>query len=93
VRGLFEHYFILPEKIHFSARTIQRTVKSVANAATISRPVSPHVLRHSFAMLWIHKGGSTRALQMMLGHDHLSTTEIYLNMSPEFMLHEFRSKW
>ncbi len=30
---------------------------------------------------------------MMLGHDHLSTTEIYLNMSPEFMLHEFQTKW
>ena len=93
VRALFEHYFILHETIDFSARTIQRIVKRVANAATISRPVSPHVLRHTFAILWIHKGGSTRSLQMMLGHDHLSTTEIYLNMSPEFMLHEFQTKW
>ncbi len=67
VRALFEHYFILHETIDFSARTIQRTVKRVANAATISRPVSPHVLRHTFAILWIHKGGSTRSLQMMLG--------------------------
>ena len=93
LRALLEHYFVLHETIPFSTRTIQRLVKRVANAALISRPVSPHVLRHTFAVLWIHKGGSTRALQLMLGHDHLSTTEIYLNLSPEFVLNEFEVKW
>jgi integrase/recombinase XerD len=39
------------------------------------------------------KGISTRALQDILGHDHLSTTEIYLNLSPEEVIREFRSKW
>lgn len=51
------------------------------------------MLRHTFAVLWIHKGGSTRALQLMLGHGHLATTEIYLNLSPEHVLQEFRAKW
>ncbi|MEE2778799.1 MAG: tyrosine-type recombinase/integrase [Acidobacteriota bacterium] len=48
----------------------------------------PHILRHTFAVLWIHKGGSTLAPQLMLGHDHLATTEIYLDVSPELVLHE-----
>ena len=40
-RALIEHYFILHERIDFSGRTIQRTVKRGANAAMISRPMSP----------------------------------------------------
>ena len=41
----------------------------------------------------IQKGGSLAALKKMLGHDRLSTTEIYLNLSPEQVLDEFHSKW
>ena len=93
VRPIFEHYFALNDRFPFSKRTIQRIVKDVANRAHISRPVTPHVLRHTFSVLWIHKGGSTRALQLILGHDHLSTTEIYLNLSPEHVLQEFQAKW
>lgn len=93
LRPLFEHYFALHDRFPCSARTIQRIVKNVANRAQISRPVTPHVLRHTFSILWIHKNGSTRALQLILGHDHLSTTEIYLNLSPEHVLHEFQTKW
>lgn len=93
LRPLFEHYFVLHDRIPVSERTVQRIVKRVANRAQVSRPVSPHVLRHTFSVLWLHKGGSTRTLQSILGHDHLSTTEIYLNISPEFVLEEFQSKW
>lgn len=93
LRPLYEHFFTLHDRFPYSPRTIQRTVKQVANRARISRPVSPHVLRHTFSILWIHKGGSTRALQAILGHDHLSTTEIYLNISPQQVLEEFHKKW
>ena len=41
------------------------------------KKVSPHVLRHTFAVNCIKKGISTRALQSLLGHDRLATTEIY----------------
>lgn len=40
----------------------------------------------------IRKGRSTRALQSILGHDHLSITETYLNMSPQQVLDEFQRK-
>jgi integrase/recombinase XerD len=79
--------------IGMSTRTIQRTITRVANRAMITKPVSPHVLRHSYAVTAIQKGISTRALQEFLGHDHLETTEIYLNLSPEEALSEFHRKW
>ena len=41
----------------------------------------------------IRKGVSLPALQKVLGHDHLTTTQIYLNMSPEDVLREYEDKW
>jgi integrase/recombinase XerD len=93
LKPLLENFFVLNDKFPWTARTIQRVIKRIANKAAITKPLTPHVLRHSFAILWIHKNGSTRALQAILGHDHLSTTEIYLNISPEHVLQEFQSKW
>ena len=88
-----EHHFAENNDIGMSKRTIARIVKRVANKAAISKPVTPHVLRHTFAVNCIKKGISTRALQSFLGHDRLATTEIYLNLSPEDAIKEFREKW
>jgi integrase/recombinase XerD len=41
----------------------------------------------------VQKGISLPALQRLLGHDRLATTEIYLNLSPEEVIREFREKW
>ena len=41
----------------------------------------------------VQKGISLPALQWLLGHDRLTTTEIYLNLSPEDVMREFREKW
>jgi integrase/recombinase XerD len=76
-----------------SPRTIQRLVKRIANRAQVSRKLSPHVLRHTYSVTCIQKGISLPALQRLLGHDHLSTTEIYLNLSPEMVIEEFQRKW
>jgi integrase/recombinase XerD len=63
-----------------------------ANRGHIHRPVPPHVLRHTFSVTAIQKGISLPALRRLLGHDRLTTTEIYLNLSPEEVLREFREK-
>ena len=76
-----------------AGRTLHRVLARVANRARISRPVSPHVLRHTFAVTVVQKGISLPALQRLLGHDHLTTTEIYLNLSPEHVIEEFVTKW
>ena len=80
IQPLIEGYFALHETSRFSVRTIQRMLKRVANRARISRTVSPHVLRHTFAVTAIQKGISLPALQRLLGHDTLQTTEIYLKL-------------
>lgn len=93
VRRLIEYHFVENNDIGMSKRTIERVVKTIANKAGISKSVSPHVLRHTFAVNCIKKGISTRALQSLLGHDRLATTEIYLNLSPEDAIREFLNKW
>jgi integrase/recombinase XerD len=79
IQPLIENHFSLHDDLGFGIWTIQTIVKRIANRARVSRPVTPHVLRHTFAVTSVQKGISTRALQMVLGHDHLTTTEIYLN--------------
>ena len=90
VQPLLEGHFSLHDSTGMSSRTIQRIAKRVANRAHISRDVTPHVLRHTFSVTAIQKGIS---LQRLLGHDRLATTEIYLNLSPEEVIREFREKW
>ena len=65
----------------------------ILSQSHIRRPVTPHVLRHTFSVTAIQKGISLPALQRLLGHDRLTTTEIYLNLSPEDVMREFREKW
>ncbi len=93
VSRLVEHHFAENNNTGITKRTVARTVKKVADKAGISKPVSPHVLRHTFSVNCIKKGISTRALQTLLGHDRLTTTELYLNLSPEDAIREFLNKW
>ena len=93
VRKLMEYHFAENNGIGSTKRTVARIVKKVADKAGISKPVSSHVLRHTFSVNCIKKGISSRAIQTLLGHDRLTTTEIYLNLSPEDAIREFLNKW
>ncbi len=66
VRRLMEYHFSENNGIGVTKRTVARIVKKVASKAGISKPVSPHVLRHTFSVNCIKKGVSTRALQTFL---------------------------
>jgi integrase/recombinase XerD len=68
------------------------SVTWILNQSHIRRPVTPHVLLHTFAVTAVQKGISLPALQRLLGHDRLTTTEVYLNLSPEEAIREFREK-
>lgn len=65
--------------------TIFTTIKELASKAGIQKNVSPHTFRHSFATHLVEGGADLRAVQEMLGHESITTTEIYTHLDQRFL--------
>jgi integrase/recombinase XerD len=82
--------FVNPRGGALSRQSLWAIVRRAAAAAGIRRKVSPHVLRHSFASHLLEGGADLRAVQTMLGHADISTTQIYTHLPSEALTRMYR---
>lgn len=74
------YLFLNRRGVRLTRMRIFQIIRHLAEMAGIDKEISPHTLRHTFATHLLEGGANLRAIQMMLGHDSIATTEIYLHM-------------
>lgn len=95
----YEDYVFISERLKkpLSRITVFHIIKELAENAGIKKSVSPHTFRHSFATHLLEGGANLRVIQAMLGHESISTTEIYTHIDrtrlrEEIIMHHPRNK-
>lgn len=83
--GEEDFMFLNKRGAHLSRIMIFMIIKDLAKEAGITKTISPHTFRHSFATHLIEGGADLRAVQTMLGHESITTTEIYTHLDKTFI--------
>lgn len=84
-KGHEDYIFLNRRGKQLTRAMIFTIVKQLAEAAGIRKTVSPHTLRHSFATHLLENGANLRAIQQLLGHESITTTEIYTHIDIHFL--------
>lgn len=78
-----QNIFLFSKEKPITTRNIQKIVRATAQRADITKKVTPHTLRHSYATHLLESGTDIRIIQTLLGHENLNTTQIYAHVSTE----------
>ena len=84
-KGSENHVFLNRFGTKVSRVTVFNFIKTAAEKAGIKKEISPHTFRHSFATELLQNGADLRAIQEMLGHASITTTEIYTHLNRKFL--------
>ncbi|HCC85951.1 MAG TPA: tyrosine recombinase XerD, partial [Porphyromonadaceae bacterium] len=87
-KGHEEILFVSSRGKAISRITVFYYLKQYAEMAGLKKTISPHVLRHSFATHLLERGANIRVIQEMLGHEKITTTEIYTHLDRNFLRQE-----
>ena len=90
-KGSEDFLFISKRGTPISRITVFHYVKKYAEEAGIKKTISPHILRHSFATHMLERGANIRYVQAMLGHEKITTTELYTHLDRNFLRQEIIS--
>ncbi|KLT67122.1 site-specific tyrosine recombinase XerD [Pedobacter sp. BMA] len=84
-KGSEDYIFLNRFGAKLSRITVFTMIKGLASAVGLKKTISPHTLRHSFATHLIEGGADLRAVQEMLGHSSITTTEIYTHLDRDYL--------
>lgn len=79
-------------ELRLTSRSVERAVKQYATRAGITKKVTPHVVRHSFATDLLQNGADIRSVQALLGHANIATTQVYTHVTDKH-LRDIHSKF